>query len=103
MDVQICILFEVVIEVRIETSDAVFKEFVTLAIIPYMPHITISRVYPVELGDDYILESVSLKLPRKTPSCSHYPQVLPIKGAEILLEGIVSSRDDIMKQVEIRE
>lgn len=60
MDVLVCILFEVVIEVRIETSDAIFKEFITLAIIPYMPRITMSRQYPIELGDDYILESVSV-------------------------------------------
>lgn len=104
MDPMICLLFEIVLEVRIETSEAVFTENVTLASFPYMPRITMSRLYPVEVGDDYLLMSVAAELPKKprdeNGSLAH---VLPLKGAEIVLEGIVSERDTILKQVEIRE
>ena len=57
MDPMICMLFEVVLEVRITTHDRVYKELVTLATFQYLPKITLSRFYPVELGDDYILET----------------------------------------------
>ena len=37
MDPMICLLFEVVLEVKIETRDRVFKENITLATFPYVP------------------------------------------------------------------
>lgn len=104
MDPMICFLFEIVLEVRIETQEAVFNETVTLASFPYMPRMTLSRLYPIEIGDDYLLMSVSAEMPRKPhdrgAALSH---VLPLKGAEIVLEGIVSENDNILKQVELRE
>ena len=60
MDPLVCLIFEVVLEVRIETKDAIFKEYVTLATFHYMPRISWSTLYPVELGDDYILQTVSV-------------------------------------------
>ena len=54
MDPLICILLSVVLEVRIETQTNVFKEEVTLATFPYMPKMTLSRLTPIEIGDDYI-------------------------------------------------
>ena len=60
MDPLICLIFELVLEVRIETPDTIFKEYVTLATFHYMPRISWSILYPVELGDDYLLKSVSV-------------------------------------------
>ena len=60
MDPLICLIFELVLEVRIETRDTIFKEYVTLATFHYMPRISRSVLYPVELGDDYVLKSVSV-------------------------------------------
>jgi len=40
MDPLVCLIFEVVLEVRIETTDAIFKEYVTLATFHYMPRIS---------------------------------------------------------------
>ena len=54
MDPLICILLSVVLEVRIETQTNVFKEEVTLATFPYMPKMTLTRLTPIEIGDDYI-------------------------------------------------
>jgi len=51
----IMLLFEVVLEVRIETGNSVRKENISLATFPYLPKITLSRLYPAEIGDDYIL------------------------------------------------
>ena len=104
MDPMICLLFEIVLEVRIETHDTVFTEMVTLASFPYMPRMTLSKLYPVEVGDDYLLMSVSAQRPRKLhDDCAALNHVLPLKNAEIVLEGIVSERDTILKQVELRE
>ena len=43
-------------------KEAVFNETVTLASFPYMPRMTISRLYPIEIGDDYLLMSVSAEM-----------------------------------------
>lgn len=67
-----------------------------------MPRITISRQYPVEVGDDYILEEVSTEMPRLNV-CSKVASVMPLRNAKIVLEGIVSERDSILKQVELRQ
>ena len=94
--------FEVVLEVRIETKDKVYKEIITMGSFAYMPRITYSTIYPISIGDDYILQSVSAEMPRETPTGT-FAHVAPLRGAELILEGIVSESDEILKQVEIRE
>ena len=104
MDPMICLIFEVVLEVRIETRDAVHNEIITLASFSYMPRMTQSKLYPIEIGDDYLLLSNSAELAHKpNDNKATFTHVLPLKGAEIVLEGIISEKDSILKQVELRE
>ena len=63
-----------------------------------MPRMTLSKLYPIEVGDDYLLMSVSAEMPRKPHDDSAaLTHVLPIKGAEIVIEGIISEKDTILK------
>ena len=104
MDPMICFLFEVVLEVRVTTRDQVYKELVTLATFQYMPKITLSRLYPVELGDDYILETKPAEFPQESVHhTANFSYVMPLSNAQIVLEGIVSEKENILKIVEIRE
>lgn len=95
------LLFEVILEVKIETRFHVYKECITLATIPYLPRITMSRRDPLEIGDDYLLEEVSTEVPHGNPSCK-IATVMDLRNAKIVLEGIVSERDAIVQQIEVR-
>lgn len=97
MDPKICLFFEVVLEVKIETRDKVFKEDITLATFPYIPQVTLTRLQPLSIGDDYILDSISAEIPRERTALGTFSHVTPVKGAEIILEGIVSEKDTILK------
>ena len=58
LDPLICLYFELVVEVQVETDLEVHRDFVTLATFPYCPKITITRLKPAEIVDDFILQTV---------------------------------------------
>ena len=92
--------FEIVAEVLIETDIEIRRDFVTLATFPYCPKITLSCFKPAEILDDYILKSVPVFMPQ-VPRLENLTCPQFLQDAEICIEAIISSNDEIVKLVEL--
>ena len=95
-DPLICLLFEFVLEIKVESQDRVINDTVTVATFPYMPKITRSKLHPVEIVDDFILETRPISKASKLCPTSQLVHVMQgYEQSSICLEGIVSENEKI--------
>ena len=103
LDPMMCIVFSIVLEVKVETRDAVHKQILTLATVPYLPKLHCSRLFPLEISTDYILQEIPVHKTLPLVGGASCVEVIPLEGAKIIFEGIVSEDAQVLKTVEIKE
>lgn len=86
------------LEVRVETPDKVIKEPITIATFPYMPRLSRTRLLPLEVVDDFILETMSVNKARSFLADTSLMHVMSgVQDAQVVLEGIISENEQILQ------